>query len=153
MVDTSRGFSIRRMLDTTPEAIWKAWTDADEAAQWWHAKGVTTPRESVEIDARVGGRYRYTMVNDTTGEEFPTGGVYREVVPRQRLVFTWGKPDDDPDVAPVATVTIGAGGDLTPVTFDLRGVDGYAGDDSFFDGWASALDSLVEHLGQTAVHG
>lgn len=153
MIDSSRGFTIERLLDATPEQIWNAWTDADDAAQWWHPVGMTTPRETVTIDAKKGGRYAYTMVDDASGEESPTGGVYREVVAQERLVFTWGEPGADPDATPVVTVTIASAGDLTRLTFDLRGVDGMAGDDSFYDGWASALDELVTHLGQSAVHG
>ncbi|MFE1664586.1 SRPBCC domain-containing protein [Microbacterium sp. P02] len=153
MIDTTKGFTLTRVLDTTPEEVWKAWTDADEAAQWWHPRDLVTPRESVRIDARVGGEYAYTMVNETDGEEYPTGGVYREVEPLRRLVFTWGDPSADPDDTPVVTVTIDDLGELTRLTFDLRGVDGVSGDDEFYDGWDSALDQLVEHLGQTAVHG
>ncbi|MFG6444945.1 SRPBCC domain-containing protein [Microbacterium sp. P06] len=153
MIDSSRGFTVERLLDATPEQIWTAWTDADEAAQWWHPAGATTPRESVSIDPRVGGLYTYTMVDDTSGEEFPTGGQYLEVVPQERLVFTWGEPGADPDDTPVVTVTIASAGDLARLTFDLRGVDGTAGDESYYDGWASALDELVTHLGQSAVHG
>ncbi|MFG6503972.1 SRPBCC domain-containing protein [Microbacterium sp. P05] len=153
MIDSSRGFTLERLLDATPEQVWAAWTDADEVAEWWHPADATTPRESVSVDARVDGRYAYTMVNQATGEEYPTGGQYLEVVPHDRLVFTWGNPGADPEDTPVATVTIASAGDLTRLTFDLRGVDGMAGDESFYDGWASALDSLVAHLGQTAVHG
>lgn len=148
MIDTSKGFTFTRVFDATPEQIWAAWTDADEAAQWWHPRGVSTPRETVSIDARVGGRYRYTMVDDTSDEEYPTGGVYREVVPEKKLVFTWGSPDDDPDECPLITVTIGEPGDLTRMTFDLRGAEGMSGDEDIFDGWESAIDMLAEHLGQ-----
>ena len=153
MIDESRGFTLTRTLDATAQAVWNAWTVPDEAAEWWHPQGVSTPRESVHIDARVGEGYRYTMVDDTTGEEYPTGGVYLEVQPTDRLVFTWGRPDADPDDTPVVTVTVHDLGGLTRLTFDLRGEDGWSGDDSFYDGWDSALDALAEHLGQTAVHG
>lgn len=145
MIDTSKGFTLVRFFDATPAEIWSAWTDPDEAAQWWHPHGLTTPRETVHIDARVGGRYAYTMVT-AEGEKFPTGGEYREVVPFERLVFTWGNPEDDPDDSPVVTVTLEPSGDQTRMTFDLRGVDGAPGDDSFYNGWEEALDELAEHL-------
>lgn len=146
MIDLTKGFTLVRLFDATPEEIWDAWTNPDEAAQWWHPRGMTTPRDSVSIDARVGGTYTYTMVDDTTGDAYPTGGVYREVEPHTRLSFTWGNPGDDPDETPLVTVTIEDVGDLTRLTFDLRGVDGMPGDDSFHDGWESALDELVDHL-------
>jgi len=145
MIDASKGFTLVRTFDATPEDVWRAWTDPDSAAQWWPS----TPRETVEIDARVGGRYTYTMVNDATGEKIVTGGVYREVMPFERLVFTWGHPEGDPDDTPVITITLEPVGDRTRMTFDLRGVDGAKGDKYFYDGWDAALDSLGEHLGRS----
>lgn len=153
MIDATRGFTITREFDATPEDLWQAWTDADEIAEWWHPAGMTTPRESVSVDLRVGGRYAYTMVDDTSAEEYPTGGIYRELVENDRLAFTWGNPGDDPDDTPVVTVTFESLGELTRMTFDLRGVDGMRGDESFFDGWDSAIDELAAHLGQTNVIG
>jgi len=146
MIDTTKGFTLTREIDATPEELWTAWTDPDELAHWWHPRGVSTPRDSVQVDLQVGGRYAYTMVNDETGEAYPTGGVYREVVPHERLVFTWGEPGADPDDSPIATVTIEPLGELTRMTFQLQGVEGTVGDGSFYDGWVSALDVLVEHL-------
>ncbi|WP_396954279.1 SRPBCC domain-containing protein [Neobacillus niacini] len=48
----------------------------------------STPLETISFDVRKGGLYRYTMVNIETGEEFLTGGVFLDVVPFERLVFT-----------------------------------------------------------------
>ena len=144
MADTEAGFSFTRVFDATPEQIWQAWTDPDKAAQWWHPRGMTTPRESVEINAVVGGTYQYTMVDDLSGEEYPTGGTYREVIENQQLIFTWGNPGDVH--APVATVTIEDLGELTRMTFALSGVDGMSGDDSYYDGWESAIDNFAAFL-------
>jgi uncharacterized protein YndB with AHSA1/START domain len=151
MTDNAVGFTLTRNIDASQQQIFNAWTIADEAAEWWHPRGMTTPRESVEIDATVGGRYRYTMVDNESGGEYPTGGVYTVVEPYEKLAFTWGVPDADD--SPLVTLTIEDVGDLSRLTFDIRGVEGMPGDDSFHDGWESALDSLVAHLGQSAVHG
>ena len=146
MIDATKGFTLVRTFDAIPEDVWQAWTDPDLAAQWWHGRGGSTPRESVEIDARVGGRYIYTMVNDATGDKVVTGGIYREVVPFERLVFTWGYPDGDPDDQPVVTISLEPDGERTRMTFDLRGVEGTKGDGFFYDGWEQTLDSLGEYL-------
>lgn len=147
MTDSTRGFSLVREFDATPAELFRAWTDPDEAAAWWHPVGLTTPRDTVDIDLRVGGRYRYTMIVDATGDRFPTGGTYLEIVPDQKLVFTWGHPDDDPATAPVITVTFEPRGEATRMVFELRGLHGVAGDDSFYDGWVSALDEFARHVG------
>lgn len=86
------------------------------------------------------------MVNDDTGERFITGGVYQEITPYERLVFTWGEPDADPDDAPVVTVTLEPEQRGTRMIFELRGVSGQPGDGFFYDGWDEALDVLTEHL-------
>ena len=148
MTTTAPGFTLVRDFDATPEDLWSAWTDPDEIAVWWHPRGVSTPRASVAVDARVGGRYTYTMVDDATGDAYPTGGVYLEVQPFERLVFTWGDPDAAPDAAPVATVTLTPDGDRTRMTFELRGVEGRPGDGFFYDGWDSALDVLVDYIAE-----
>jgi len=153
MTDTSKGFTLTRNLDASPEQIWNAWTSPDEVAEWWHPRGATTPRDSVKLDVKAGGRYQYTMIDGDTGNEVVSGGEYTVVDPNSKLAFSWGYPDDSVDDSPLVTVTIDDLGGLTRLTFDIRGVDGMPGDGFFYDGWESTLDSLVAHLGQSAMHG
>lgn len=137
-------FMIERRFDAAVDEIWAAWTQPDRAAQWWHPGGVHTPRDTVEIDLRPGGRYAYTMIDDQTGEEFPAGGAYLEVDPPHRLVFTWGDLDNDPDRAAIATVEIEPDGDGAVMRFTLTRVR-----DDFSDvhsGWSEAFDFLAELL-------
>jgi uncharacterized protein YndB with AHSA1/START domain len=54
---------ITRIFDAPRELVFAAWTDPDQVAQWFGPEGFETPRESVEIDLRVGGRYELTMVH------------------------------------------------------------------------------------------
>jgi uncharacterized protein YndB with AHSA1/START domain len=148
-VTGEKQFTITRVFDAPREAIWHAWTDPDEAAAWWHPRGVVTPRESVELDVRPGGRYRYTMIAPD-GSEYPTVGTYREVVPLERLVFTWGSPGDPDEIMPVITIDLadhGKTGEQTRMTFHLEGIAGSPGDENVYDGWASAFDVLDERLG------
>lgn len=137
-------FSITRVLDAPRELVWQAWTDATEFAAWLHPFGVST--DGVSADVRVGGRYRYTMTNDDTGETFPTGGEYLEVEPMDRLVFTWGAPDAPVEGTPVITLTLIPQGERTELVFHLRGHDGQPGDGFIYDGWAEALTNVARHL-------
>jgi uncharacterized protein YndB with AHSA1/START domain len=147
-VTQDKQFTITRVFDAPRELVWQAWTDPEEAAVWWHPRGVETPRESVHIEARVGGRYSYTMIGpDRT--EYPTAGVYREIDAPERLVFTWGSPGDDDDLAPVISIDLaehGPAGEQTLMTFHLRGIDGRPGDENVYDGWDQAFDILDLHL-------
>ena len=135
-------FTITRNQNACRELVWRAWTEKKELAAWLPS----TPLESISFDVREGGRYRYTMVNIETGEEYPTGGVFLDVVPFERLVFTWGYPDAPIEDSPVVTLTLTAHGDRTEMIFHLRGCAGHPGDQYFYDGWSEALNNLTTHL-------
>lgn len=137
-------FTITRTFDAPRELVWRAWTDEAEATQWFHPFGVTT--DSVSFDVRVGGRYRYTMRNTETGEEYPTGGEYVEVEPYDRLVFSWGYPDAPVDESALITLTFVERGEQTELVFHLRGYDGAPGDGFVYDGWSEALTNMGRHL-------
>lgn len=141
---TTPEFTIIRTFDAPRELVWRAWTEESELAQWLRPFGVTT--NSVSFDVRVDGEYRYTMVNDETGETYPTGGVYLEIDPMDRLVFTWGHPGDDPKTAPRITLTFNDRGGQTELVFHLRGYDGEPSDGFVYDGWDEALTNLGHHL-------
>jgi uncharacterized protein YndB with AHSA1/START domain len=136
-------FTITRVVETDRVTLWRLWTDPAELARWFHPSAMHTPTASVSVDLREGGRYRYDMVHDDTGDRMAMGGIYLEVVEPERLVFTWGEPAD-PDAAPVITVTMADAGDgRTELTLHVSGVAGRPGDDSVYDGWSEALDHLV----------
>ena len=103
---TRKQFTITRVFDAPRDLVWQAWTTEADAAEWWHPRGIEIKTGSVSVDARVGGRYAYTMVNPADGQEYPTAGVYREVTAPERLVYTWGSPGDPDDEAPVITVEL-----------------------------------------------
>jgi len=142
-------FSITRVFDAPRELVWRAWTEEAELAQWLHPFGVST--DGVSCDVRVGGRYRYTMTNDETGDEYPTGGEYLEVEPTERLVFTWGEPDAPVDGAPVITLTFIPRGERTELVLHLRGWAGEPGDGFVYDGWDEALTNFGRHLAGEAL--
>ena len=86
---------IVREFDAPAELVYRAWTTPELVARWWHAeRGSVT---SVDIDLRVGGRWRYVMVA-SAGFEVAFHGEFREIVPNARLVNTEvyeGAPDDE----------------------------------------------------------
>jgi uncharacterized protein YndB with AHSA1/START domain len=152
MSDDSNGntpeFTLVRVLDAPRPLVWRAWTDPSVLATWHHPRDIEILRDTIETDVRVGGRYRYTLVNPATGEAFPTGGTYLEVVEPERLVFTWGNPSDPVDGAPRVTLVFVDRAPQTEMIFHLRGVAGFAGDNYVHDGWSEALDNLRSRLAQ-----
>ena len=78
--------NISRSYRVAPEKIWQAWTDPQALGQRFGGRrGAVT---AAEIDLRVGGRYRIALVM-SNGESSEVSGVYQEVVPNRRMVFTW----------------------------------------------------------------
>ncbi|GAB3116640.1 hypothetical protein GCM10027055_26500 [Janibacter alkaliphilus] len=137
--------TLTRTLDAPRETLWRAWTDPEIAARWWHPHDVTVAEGSTHIDLRVGGEYGYLMV-DRDGGEYPTGGTYLELDPPGRLVCTWREPGDEDGIAPVLTLDLADLGDgRTEMTFHLAKVPGesHEGIDS---GWREAFEELETTL-------
>jgi uncharacterized protein YndB with AHSA1/START domain len=128
------------------QLVWEAWTDPDQMAQWWGPRGVTTPRESIELDLRPGGRMAFDMVDDATGARYPNSGTFLEVEPPERLVWA----DDgfaDGSGKGTATVTF-AEVDAATTTLTVHLVADFsesvrAGAER---GWGTQLDKLAEYL-------
>ncbi|MDQ1570135.1 MAG: hypothetical protein QOF79_809 [Actinomycetota bacterium] len=148
MTETKKEFTITRVFDAPVDVVWRAWTDPDEVVHWLHPRGVTTPRDTIEFDTREGGEYRYTMVNDADGSEYPTGGTYLEVIEPERLKFTWGNPDESMNGAPVITVTLASQGDKTEMTFHLEGLSEDLLGAGIYEGWQSAFDVMDDYLSE-----
>ena len=96
MTGDARGLTLhlKTVLQAPRERVFAACVEPDELAEWWGPAGFTAP--SVDLDVRVGGRYRITM-EPPEGEAFHLRGEYMEVDPPRRLVYTfeWEEPDPD----------------------------------------------------------
>lgn len=81
---------ITRVFDAPREKVWKAWTDPEEVKKWWGPRDFTAPH--VEIDLRVGGKYLYCMRGaagpDVPVRDYWSGGVFKEIVPMEKIVLT-----------------------------------------------------------------
>ncbi len=78
---------LKRMLKSTPELAFRAWTKPEHIQQWMRPEpGMVVP--SVIMDLRVGGKFRIQMQNPE-GEFFTAVGEFREVKEPERLVYTW----------------------------------------------------------------
>ena len=73
----------QRVLRTTPERVYRAFLDADAMVKWLPPNGFTGKVH--HIDARVGGSYKMSFTNFTTGKSHSFGGEYLELVPNERL--------------------------------------------------------------------
>ena len=83
---------IKRFINAPRDRVYAAWTDPVQLKEWWGPKEVRTLK--IVADIRVGGKYRWTLVNQE-GEEMSVFGEYRELVPQKKVVFTWKWDDDE----------------------------------------------------------
>lgn len=96
--ETRRDFTLTWTLDAPAADVFRAWTDPDHL-DWYYNPEQPIPDEQIELDLRVGGEWRQRMVIDED-TNYMTGGVYREIVPDERLVFAWGATDGWPQLDP-----------------------------------------------------
>ncbi|MEV4311546.1 SRPBCC family protein [Actinocrispum sp. NPDC049592] len=140
-----RELSIHRVFDAPRELVFRAWTRPEHLTQWYGPVGTHTPLDTISVDVRAGGTWRACMINNETGEEYPTGGEFREVVEPERLVFTWGEPGGT--AVGLVTVTFEDLGAKTAMNFLLTELPD---DPGLFrgvsEGWSSAFDRLTELL-------
>jgi|SRR5690348_1995005 len=143
---------ITRIFDAPREVVFKAWTDPKQLAKWFGPTGFTNP--ICEADARVGGAWHIVM-RAPDGTEHPCGGVYREVVKPERLVFTNIATDKEgnPILDGLTTVIFEEHEGKTRLTMRTRAtaVVDYAvaylkGMEA---GWAQTLDRLGEVLARS----
>ena len=145
----SREVVITRVFDAPRELVWKAWTDPKHLARWWGPKGFTNP--VCEADVRVGGAWHIVM-RMFDGNEFPCGGVYKEVVKPERLVFTNDALDKEgnPIIEGLTTVTFAEEGGKTKLTLRTRGTAAVEYANAYLKGmeigWTQSLERLAEEL-------
>jgi uncharacterized protein YndB with AHSA1/START domain len=80
---------ITRIFDAPRELVYRAFTDPDQLAQWFGPAGFSVPRDTIDIDARVGGHQRFVMVSDDDPNmTSPVNATFTEVVENELLVGT-----------------------------------------------------------------
>ena len=93
---------LQRVLRAPPERVYKAFLDADAMAKWLSPHGFTCKVQ--QMDVRVDGSYRMSFTNFATGQTHAFGGVYRELVPFEKIRYT--DKFDDPNLPGEMQATI-----------------------------------------------
>jgi uncharacterized protein YndB with AHSA1/START domain len=96
----SNELKITRVYDAPVAAVWDAWTDPEQVAQWWGPRGFTLTTHSKDL--RPGGHWAYTM-HGPDGTDYPNKTLYFEVEKHKKLVYDHGGNDDRP---PMFRVTV-----------------------------------------------
>jgi uncharacterized protein YndB with AHSA1/START domain len=130
MAEPEPGIRITREFDAPRDLVWKEWTEPERFADWFGTRSTRVPPESVSMDVRPGGAWRLTMAAGAEHPQIRWAGVYHEVVPPERLVFTvTDRPDgDEYELVTVELTDLGdgrtrmdfrqSGGHLTPEEYE-----------------------------------
>jgi uncharacterized protein YndB with AHSA1/START domain len=135
---------ITRVFDAPRDQVFAAWTDPDQVAQWFGPEGFDTPRESVVIEPRVGGRYELTMVQPGTGAPFPVRYEILELDPPRLIVL---RSDPMPEVgiheATITRVELYDHGEKTRMTLSDGPYTESAHAEAGWHGAFAKLDALL----------
>lgn len=128
---------LHRVLRATPERIYRAFLDADAMAKWLPPNGFTGKVH--HLDAKVGGTFKMSFTNFTTGKSHSFGGKYLELVPHERLHYT--DTFDDPHLPGEmrVTVTLKPVSCGTDITIVQEGVPAVIPTESCYLGWQESL--------------
>ena len=146
----SRELKLERVVEAPRELMWKCWTEPKHLMPWFCPKPWTV--SECRIDLKPGGEF-YTMMNSPEGGKFPNNGVFLEIVPGQKLVWTdaytigWQPVENPFFTAIVEFADAGAG--KTKYTahvrhWTLENAKKHA-EMGFEGGWGTALEQLVAY--------
>ena len=143
---TDSSLEMRRRLPVPREEVYRAWTEPEQIRQWFCPVGFTVV-ESV-VDLRTGGRYRVGM-KSSDGKVHTTTGVYQEISPPERLVYTWRWEDPDA-LDTLVTVEFRDLGTETELILRHERFADAARRDSHLGGWTGCLQNFESYLGKRA---
>ncbi|TAK53154.1 MAG: SRPBCC domain-containing protein [Bacteroidetes bacterium] len=148
---------ITRIFDAPRELVWRAWTEPEHLMRWWGPKDFTSP--VCKMDFRVGGKYLF-CIRDPEGKDYWSTGIYREIIPMEKIVCTDAFADENGNEVPASqygmpgdwsdellvTITFEDMGGKTKMTLRHTGIP--AGDMSEMTGagWNQSFDKLAESL-------
>ncbi len=142
--------TVRRSFPAPRQRVFEAFTNADALKAWWGPDGYGTP--VAELDLRVGGRYRLGMRKLPDGEIFYLTGTYREILPPERLVYTWTWEHEEAIKDTVVTIEFRESTGLTAtdvvITHELLPTPEWR--ERHGHGWNSCLDKLARVLAPEA---
>jgi len=138
--------TIKRRFNAPPAKVFAAWIDPEKVKRWMGPGEVKALL--VEADPRTGGRYRWLM-QAPSGEQHDVRGVYREVIPNEKLVFTWGWLTT-PERESLVTLTFKSEGDGTLMTLTHEQFFDEEARDRHNQGWTNAMEKLEKYLASPA---
>jgi len=132
---------LHRVLATTPEKLYRAFLEPDAMAKWLPPHGFVCTVHAME--AKVGGKFRMSFRNFTTGQSHSFGGEYVELVPHARIRYT--DRFDDPNLPGTiqVTVTLKKVAVGTELEVEQSGLPDVIPVEACYLGWQQSLENLA----------
>jgi len=133
---------LHRVLRASPERVYRAFLDADAMAKWLPPNGFTGKMH--QLDAKVGGTYKMSFTNFSTGKSHSFGGTFLELTPHQLIRYT--DKFDDPNMAGEiqTTITLNQVSVGTEMNVVQEGVPGVIPAEACYLGWQESLVLLAK---------
>jgi uncharacterized protein YndB with AHSA1/START domain len=140
--ESSNTIRLHRVIRATPEKIYRAFLDAEAMSKWLPPNGFTCKVH--HLDAKVGGTYKMSFTNFTTGKSHSFGGTYLELTPHERIRYT--DTFDDPNMPGEiqTTITLKKVSCGTEVNIVQEGVPGVIPAEACYLGWQESLTLLAK---------
>jgi uncharacterized protein YndB with AHSA1/START domain len=135
---------IRRLFQAPRERVFRAWTDATELARWFAPSAEYSTRVP-ELDLKVGGKYKVEM-HHKGGNINTVVGTYREIVPPEKLVFTWRWENDPSAHESLVTIEFLDLGPATEVLLTHVQLPDAEQREKHLQGWNGCLTRLAEYI-------
>ena len=135
---------IRRTFQAPRERVFRAWTDAAELARWF-APSAEYTTVVPELDLKVGGKYKLEMQHKG-GNINKVGGTYREIVPPEKIVFTWRWENDPSAHESLVTIEFLDLGPATEVLLTHAQLPNVDQRDKHSQGWDGCLTRLEQYV-------
>lgn len=145
----NRTLTLERTINAPRKLVWEAWTQAGHIASWWGPKGMET--RVVELDFVAGGKWKYVMTAPN-GSEFPTEGIFSEIIEFERIITTGEFGQLTSGV--ILDIRFQDAGENTKLTFSvIHPTQEYCKaqeEMGAMKGWGSTLDGLANYLASLA---
>ncbi|MFE0757656.1 SRPBCC domain-containing protein [Inquilinus sp. NPDC058860] len=142
--ETGPELVITRLFDAPRSLVFKAWTEPEHLVRWLGPKDFAA--SAVRLDVRPGGTWS-AVITSPEGRSHGMAGVYREVAPPERLVFTFAWDEEEAERMLIALTFLERGG-RTEMTFRQTGFRSAESRDSHREGWNECFDKLPGFLAQ-----
>jgi uncharacterized protein YndB with AHSA1/START domain len=137
---------LTRSFAASRERVFRALTEPGQLSRWWGPDGFSVPE--CALDLRPGGAWR-TVMRSPEGQDHVVSGVYREIVPPARLVFTWGwERADGRGHETLVTIDLREQASGTLLILNQEVFESENARDQHGHGWSSSLDCLERALAE-----